>query len=123
MKIEHSYYVYVLQCSDGFYYTGMTNDLDRRLVQHNEGLVLTCFTFKRRPVVLKYFEHYTEVTQAIQREKQLKGWSRAKKEALFVHDVDRLKELAKCTVEKERLKHLVAAQTAGLRTAPSTSSG
>ncbi|RYZ19064.1 MAG: GIY-YIG nuclease family protein [Sphingobacteriales bacterium] len=100
MKFAHHYFVYIVQCRDGFYYTGMTNDLVRRLHEHNMGLVVTCFTFKRRPVVLKYVEHYTEVTQAIQRETQLKGWSRAKKEALFIEDFDLLKELAKCSAEK-----------------------
>jgi putative endonuclease len=61
MKPAHTYYVYVLQCADGFYYTGITNDVERRVVEHNEGLNRTCFTFKIRPVALKYFEHATEV--------------------------------------------------------------
>jgi putative endonuclease len=100
MKFAHNYFVYIVQCRDCFYYTGITNDLERSLYEHNEGLVSSCFTFKRRPVVLKYFEHYTNVTQAIQRETQVKGWSRAKKEALFVQDFDLLKELANCTQEK-----------------------
>ncbi|WP_121352885.1 GIY-YIG nuclease family protein [Flavisolibacter nicotianae] len=88
MKIAHNDFLYVVQCRDGFYYTGVTNDLKRRLQEHNEGVNLTCFTFKRRPVVLKYFEQYAEIMQAIQREKQLKGWSSAKKEELFVQDHD-----------------------------------
>ncbi len=48
MKLDHNYYVYILQCSDGFYYTGVTNDVDKRVEQHNEGLDPNCFTFKRR---------------------------------------------------------------------------
>jgi putative endonuclease len=100
MKLAHNYYVYVVQCSDAFYYTGITNDLERRIEEHNHGVNPTCYTFKRRPVVLKYFEHYTDVTQAIQREKQLKGWSKAKKEALFIQDFNSLRELAKCTANK-----------------------
>jgi len=116
MKLAHNYFVYIVQCHDGFYYTGITNDLERRLYQHNEGSVPTCFTFKRRPVVLKYFEHYTEVTQAIERETQIKGWSRAKKEALFVQDFDLLKQLAKCTTEK-------CSDADGPTHHPSTSSG
>ena len=95
MKLSHNYYVYIVECADGFYYTGFTNDLDRRIIEHNEGIDPTCFTYKRRPVVLKYFEHFTEVMQAIEREKQLKGWSRKKKEALFKEDFELLKELSK----------------------------
>ncbi len=95
MKFAHNYYVYILECNDGFYYTGITNDVDRRVIEHNEGVNPACYSFKRRPVILKYFEHYTEVLQAIQREKQLKGWSRAKKEALFIQDFELLKELSK----------------------------
>src|SRR5829696_3548337 len=123
MKPAHNYYMYVLKCNDGLYYTGITNDVDRRLYEHNEGLIPTCFTFKRRPVALKFFEHYTEVTQAIQREKQLKGWSRAKKEALFIQDFDSLKELARCSVEKERMQTLNNADTGDIHTNPSASSG
>ena len=102
MKLAHNYYVYILQCRDGFYYTGITNNLTRRFEEHNAGTDPFCYTHKRRPVVLKYFEEYTEVVQAIQREKQLKGWSRAKKEALFAEDYDALKALAKCTEERKK---------------------
>jgi len=94
MKLSHNYYVYIVQCSDGFYYTGFTNDLDRRIVEHNEGKEPTCFTYIRRPVILKYFEHFKEAAQGIAREKQLKGWSRKKKEALFQEDYKLLKKLS-----------------------------
>jgi len=94
MKLSHNYYVYIVQCSDGFYYTGFTNDLDRRIVEHNEGIEPTCFTYIRRPVILKYFEHFKEAAQSIAREKQLKGWSRKKKEALFQEDYKLLKKLS-----------------------------
>ncbi len=65
-------------------------------MEHNNGGDNTCFTYLRRPVVVKYFEHYTDINQAIVREKQLKGWGRKKKEALFREDWDMLRELAKC---------------------------
>ena len=86
MKLSHNYYVYIVQCKDGFYYTGVTNSIEKRIAAHNEGKDIFAFTYKRRRVVLKYFEHYKDVNQAIAREKQLKGWSRAKKEALFHED-------------------------------------
>jgi putative endonuclease len=94
MKLSHDYFVYIIECKDSCYYTGMTNNLDERLWQHNEGIDKNCFTYKRRPVILKYFEHFTDVHQAIAREKQLKGWGRKKKQALFTGDYDLLKELS-----------------------------
>lgn len=95
MKLSHSYYVYVIECKDGSYYIGITNDIDRRLLEHNTGLDTRCYTYERRPVELKYLEHYIDVNQAISREKQLKGWSRKKKQALFREDWNELKRLSK----------------------------
>lgn len=100
MKTGHNYYVYIVQCSDGFYYTGVTNDLERRLLEHNTGYNESCFTFKRRPVVLKYEEHFNDINAAIAWEKQIKGWSRKKKEALFNRDWDEIKKLAKSKSNK-----------------------
>ena len=54
-----------------------------------------CYTYKRRPVVLKYFERFQDIIQAIAWEKQLKGWSRKKKEALFREDWEEIKKLAR----------------------------
>ncbi len=54
MKLVHSYYVYIVECKDGFYYTGITNKLEKRINEHNEGKNITCFTYRRRPVILKY---------------------------------------------------------------------
>ena len=95
MKLSHSYYVYIVQCCDGLYYTGVTNDVDRRIAEHNSGADQGCFTYIRRPVQLKYAEHFQNIEHAIAWEKQLKGWSRKKKEALFVGDYKTISELAK----------------------------
>ncbi len=95
MKLDHNFYVYFLQCSDGFYYTRVTNNVDKRVEQHNEGLDPNCFTFKRRPVILKYYEHFVNIKNAIAYEKQLKGWSRKKKEALINKDYNLISQLAK----------------------------
>ena len=73
MKIAHNYYAYIVQCSDKSYYTGVTNNLERRLWEHETGYNISCFTFKRRPVVLKYSEKYQDIIQAIAWEKQIKG--------------------------------------------------
>ena len=77
------------------YYTGITNDINRRILEHNEGMDSKSFTYCRRPVTLKYYQEFTDVKAAIDYEKQLKGWSRKKKEALFISDYELIKELAK----------------------------
>ena len=95
MRLSHNYYAYIIQCSDKSYYVGITNDLDRRILEHNEGLDPRCYTFPRRPVILKHFEQFTNPMEAIAREKQLKGWSRKKKEALISENYELLQELSK----------------------------
>jgi len=93
--IEKSYHVYVLKCADKSYYTGITNDLERRISEHQAGLHQRSFTYKRRPVTLVFVQTFQQVTDAISFEKQVKGWSRAKKEALFENDYERLIHLAR----------------------------
>ena len=95
MKIAHNYFVYIVECSDKSYYTGVTNNLERRLWEHNNDENVLCYTYKRRPVVLKYFQRFQDINQAIAWEKQVKGWSRKKKEALFKEDWVEIKKLAK----------------------------
>jgi putative endonuclease len=94
MARDHNYFVYILECADGFYYTGVTNSLDRRIDEHNEGIDPKSYTYKRRPVVLKYWLRFTNIEKAIEWEKQLKGWSRKKKEALFNDNWDEVKRIA-----------------------------
>ncbi|MBF0328759.1 MAG: GIY-YIG nuclease family protein [Nitrospirae bacterium] len=90
-----SYYIYILQCSDGSYYTGVTNDVERRFYEHQEGIIKGCYTHEKRPVNLMYIEEFGDVVEAISREKQIKGWSRRKKESLINGDFERLIELSK----------------------------
>ena len=90
--------MYILRCSNDAYYTGSTVDLQRRLRQHQSGEGAN-FTKKHLPVELIYFEEFERVDQAFYREKQVQGWSRAKKEALIKGDINRLKKLAKCRNE------------------------
>ncbi len=95
MRVAYNFYVYILECNDGSYYTGVTNDLDRRIQEHIDGINKACYTFLRRPVKLKFYAHYTDIKQAISFEKQIKGWSRKKKEALFLQNWDLIKKLSK----------------------------
>ena len=84
------YYVYILKCSDGSYYTGVTNDIERRLDEHRIGINKASYTYSRRPVNLVYHEYFMDINEAIDFEKQIKGWSRAKKEALIKGDWDEI---------------------------------
>lgn len=90
------YYVYILLCSDGLTYTGITNDITRRLNEHNGGSDTQCFTYKRRPVELIFVQDFTEAMQAIVFEKKIKKWSSKKKLALAEGKYDLLKILAEC---------------------------
>ena len=90
----NSYYVYIVKCSDNSYYTGITNDIDRRINEHNDGLNPECYTYKRRPVTLLFYHEFGEVEQAILFEKQVKGWSRKKKEAIINNQWEFLPELS-----------------------------
>jgi putative endonuclease len=87
-------WLYILKCADGSYYTGSTNNLDSRITQHirGEGCEYTC---KRLPVKLVYTEEFQSEHEAFLRERQVKGWSRAKKEALIRGDFDALVELSR----------------------------
>ncbi|NHA04861.1 GIY-YIG nuclease family protein [Mucilaginibacter sp. HC2] len=89
------YHVYILRCSDGSYYTGITNDIERRLIEHQSGENPRCYTYKRRPVQLVFNEVFNDVNQAIAFEKQVKGWRREKKDAIINGHWDLLPELSK----------------------------
>ena len=92
MKI---YYVYILKCSDSTYYTGITSNLDKRLESHTTGKHADSYTYNRRPIILKFYAEFTIVSIAIEHEKQIKKWSKAKKEALIDGRYSSLPNLAK----------------------------
>ncbi|MFD1015015.1 GIY-YIG nuclease family protein [Winogradskyella rapida] len=88
-------YVYILKCSDNSYYTGLTSNLMNRLEQHKTGKHIESYTYSRRPVELVFYAEFTDITIAIQTEKQIKKWSRAKKDALIDGAYEALPNLAK----------------------------
>jgi putative endonuclease len=92
-------WVYILECSDGSYYTGVTSDIESRIVEHQQG-VHKGYTYSRRPVRLLWSDCFPEMQQAIDLEKRIKGWRREKKEALIAGNFELLQELAK-TVKKK----------------------
>lgn len=89
------YYVYILKCSDETYYTGVTSNLTLRLQEHKKGKHNNSYTFKRRPLELVFYCEFTNAEIAIEKEKQIKKWSKAKKEALINDEFEKLPNLAK----------------------------
>jgi len=92
MKIS---YVYILKCSDNTYYTGITSNLEQRIIEHKLGKHIESYTYKRRPIELMFYAEFTDISIAIQTEKQIKKWSKAKKEALINDEFEKLPNLAK----------------------------
>ena len=81
-----TFWVYILRCSDGSYYTGQTEDLETRIAQHVSGAMPECYTFKRRPLELVFSQEFPSREEALASERQIKGWSRRKKEAMIRGD-------------------------------------
>ena len=77
-----TFHVYILRCADGTYYTGHTDDLERQVAQHQSGAI-PGYTHDRRPVALRWAQDFPTRIEALERERQVKDWSRTKKEALF----------------------------------------
>jgi len=88
------FWVYILRCRDGSYYTGHTDDLDKRLWEHAEGLAAD-WTRRRRPMELVWCDWAGERYEALAFERRVKNWSRAKKEALIAGDWKKVGHFAK----------------------------
>ena len=78
------YFVYILECADKSLYVGSTNNLEKRLEQHNNSKQGAHYTKIRRPVILKYFEELKTLHEARQRESEIKRWKREKKLELII---------------------------------------
>jgi putative endonuclease len=89
-----AFYAYLLRCSDGSYYAGHTDDIEFRLAQHQTG-ALGGYTAKRGPVALVWSDSFITRDDAFRAEHKLKGWGRAKKEALIAGDWDLIRVLAR----------------------------
>ena len=93
MKQSH---VYILKCSDKTYYTGVTSNIEKRIIEHQSGFYKDSYTYtyKRRPIEFVYYTAFTNIELAIEKEKQIKKWSKAKKEALIKSEYEKLPNLA-----------------------------
>jgi tRNA/rRNA methyltransferase len=109
-----AFYAYILQCADRSYYTGHTDDLEKRIAQHQAGAIRG-YTYERRPVELMWVQDFPTREEALSAEIKIKNWSRAKKEALIAKDWDRLKLYSRPPAERFGL--------ADARHSPSTSLG
>ena len=100
-----AFWVYILQCADGSYYTGHTDNLEMRIQQHHAGAIASCYTLNRRPLKLVFSQDFTTREEALASEQQIKGWSRKKKEAMMRGDWAEVSRLAKShqTVRPESL--------------------
>ncbi|HHL3493022.1 TPA: GIY-YIG nuclease family protein [Legionella pneumophila] len=89
------FWVYILQCSDKSYYTGQTDNLEKRLTQHQDKMIPGCYTSTRLPIQLKFSQEFMSREEALNAERQIKGWSRRKKEALIKGDWQALSDYSK----------------------------
>jgi len=88
-----SFWTYLLECADGSFYAGHTDDLDARISQHRLG-VPKCCTSTRLPVALVWSQAFGTREEALAAERQIKGWNRRKEQALVRDDWDEIKRLA-----------------------------
>ncbi len=109
--------MYILECADGTYYTGSTKDLEKRLWEH-QNFQGANYTRKKHPVKLVYYEEYSRIDEAFYREKQVQGWSHAKKKALIERNTQRLHFLAECKNESHSGKIAVTSAPLSDRSAP-----
>ena len=96
-----SSWVYILKCSDGSYYTGCTTNLSQRLSEHNDGK-FPGYTSNKRPIILVWQFELPDINQAIRLERQIKGWSKKKKEALIKGDFELLHDLSQSKEMRQR---------------------
>lgn len=89
------FYVYIIKCGDGSYYTGHTDHLENRLNQHHSRYFPACYTASRFPLELVFLQSFETRIDALSRERQLKGWSRKKKQALIAGNWAELQRLAR----------------------------
>ena len=88
-------YVYLLKCADKTYYTGITSNLNKRFLEHKTGKHKNSYTYSRRPLTLEFYAEFTDINLAFETEKQIKKWSRVKKEALINSEFEKPPNLAK----------------------------
>ncbi len=92
-----AFWTYILRCADSSYYTGHTDNLEKRIAEHHSGAITSCYTYTRRPLELVFTQDFKTREEALASEQQIKGWSRKKKEAMMHGDWSEVSRLAKST--------------------------
>jgi|SRR5438105_3066211 len=105
-----AFYAYMLRCVDYSYYVGHTDDLDHRIAQHHAGEI-AAYTQNRRPVRLVFIQEFATREEVLAAERQLKGWSRAKKEALVLQNWARVRRLAQSRGKQADAGHVRSPST------------
>ena len=91
--MQYHFYLYILKCNDGSFYIGHTDNIEKRMSEHNQGLIDKCYTKNRRPVELVFLQIFDTRDAAFSAERKIKGWSRKKKEAFIKGDWQEIKRL------------------------------
>jgi predicted GIY-YIG superfamily endonuclease len=95
-----NFWVYILKCCDNSYYTGHTDNLENRILQHQNRFFPSCYTATRLPVELIFSQSFATREEALASERQIKGWSRKKKEAMIQGNWDEVSRLARNTLRQ-----------------------
>ena len=98
-----TFWVYILRCADDSYYTGHTDNLEKRIAEHHAGTITSCYTYKRRPLQLAFSQDFPTREEALASKQQIKGWSRKKKEAMLRGDWAEVSRLAKSNTVRPEL--------------------
>ena len=103
-----SFWVYILKCHDNSYYTGHTDNLEMRIAQHKDRTFPTCYTATRLPVEMVFSQEMPTRDEALTAERQIKGWSRKKKEAMMCGDWNEVSRLAQSTLRQAQGERTLA---------------
>jgi putative endonuclease len=103
-----AFWTYMVHCADQTFYVGHSDNLERRIAEHHSGAV-PGYTQTRLPVKLVWHENFATRIEALEAERQIKGWSRAKKLALIRGDWTRISFLAQSSKKKAGLRQQTAA--------------
>jgi predicted GIY-YIG superfamily endonuclease len=91
--MQNCFHLYILKCVNGAYYIGHTDNIEKRLSEHYLGSINNCYTKTRRPLELVFVQDFSTRDAVFHAERQVKGWSRKKKEAFMQGDWNKIKEL------------------------------
>ncbi len=91
--MQNYFYLYILKCVNGAYYVGHTDNIEQRLSEHHLGVISNCYTKNKRPLELVFLQDFPTRDAAFHAERQVKGWSRKKKEALMRSDWEEIRQL------------------------------